>query len=441
MRRIVSSGLAAFALACTAAYPQQSTATSVYALVAPAVVFVQAGTGSGSGLLLNSNTILTAAHVLYPHRSARIAFPDGTELLDVPLIAWNLLTDIALLGPVGLDSPPATPPFDTSNSLPLGADLFTIGYPGEVEPFPQPTISRGILSRYRLWPDQDITFLQSDATVDGGQSGGVLVSASGAVVGMTGFAWDAGHFGLAISAANFLPQVTALLAGDDVPARRGDQDLAASAQPTPLQFDLNYLWAEQAFAIVAQPDDEVSFSLQSVSDLAVSIVDGSGYIISEVDDHGSGGTESISAFLDGDPPFLLLVEQFDDRKVPVRVDGDAPLAPLPDPDDGTTLELPVNLVAAIDYPFDLDYFLLSLHAGETVRVRVDSILTDPLLSIDYRYSPNSSTDDDSGGGLFGVNAELIFRADVDRVHRIVIDDPIGAVGAYTLSIERHNGRD
>ena len=189
MRRIVSSGLAAFALACTAAYPQQSTASSVYALVAPAVVFVQAGTGSGSGLLLNSNTILTAAHVLYPHRSARIAFPDGTELLDVPLIAWNLLTDIALLGPVGLDSPPATPPFDTSNSLPLGADLFTIGYPGEVEPFPQPTISRGILSRYRLWPDQDITFLQSDATVDGGQSGGVLVSASGAVVGMTGFAW------------------------------------------------------------------------------------------------------------------------------------------------------------------------------------------------------------------------------------------------------------
>ena len=68
-------------------------------------------------------------------------------------------------------------------------------------------------------------------------------------------------------------------------------------------------------------------------------------------------------------------------------------------------------------------------------MRVDSILTDPLLTIDYRHSPDSSTDDDSGGGLFGVNAELIFRAASARVHRIVIDDPVGAVGAYTLSIE------
>lgn len=59
----------------------------------------------------------------------------------MPLIAWNLLTDIAVLGPVQLDSPPATPPLDTSTILPVGADLFAIGYPGKVEPFPQPTIA------------------------------------------------------------------------------------------------------------------------------------------------------------------------------------------------------------------------------------------------------------------------------------------------------------
>lgn len=90
---------------------------------------------------------------------------------------------------------------------------------------------------------------------------------------------------------------------------------------------------------------------------------------------------------------------------------------------------------------DLDYYLLSLRAGETVRVFVDSVLTDPLLSIDYRHSPDSTVDDDSGGGLFGVNPELFFRAEAERVYRIVIDDPSGAVGGYTLSIERQNGRD
>ena len=145
----------------------------------------------------------------------------------MPLIVWDLLTDIAVLGPVQLDSPPALPPFDTSTTLPVGTELFAIGYSGEWESFPQPTISRGILSRYRRWPDQDVTFLQTDAAVDDGQSGGVLASEAGAVVGMTGFASRFGRFGMAMSAADLLPRVAALLAGVDVPARRGPSPAGA----------------------------------------------------------------------------------------------------------------------------------------------------------------------------------------------------------------------
>ena len=290
--------MTALALAGAAAYAQQSTAAAVYATVAPAVVFVETDDGFGSGLLLDSNAILTAAHVLYPHHRARIVFPDGTELLEVPLIGWDLLADVAVLGPVQLDSPPAPPPFDTSGDLPVGADLFAIGYPGTVEPFPQPTISRGILSRYRPWADQEATFLQTDAVVDDGQSGGVLVSAAGAVVGMTAFS-DSGHFGLALSAADLLPRMTALLTGADVPARRGTRYLAADAQDPPVLFHLDSFWAEQTFAIVARPYDEVSFAVQGVSDLAVAIMDGTGHIIAEVDENRPGATESVSATLDG----------------------------------------------------------------------------------------------------------------------------------------------
>ena len=76
-------------------------------------------------------------------------------MLDVPLIGWDLLTDIVVLDPV-------QPRWPIELSV----------YPGEVELFPQPTISRGILSRYRRWPDQEVTYLQTDAAVDGGQSGG-----------------------------------------------------------------------------------------------------------------------------------------------------------------------------------------------------------------------------------------------------------------------------
>ena len=442
MRPHVISGAVAIALACAAAvYAQQNTATSVYQSAAAAVVFVDTGIGSGSGLLLDSNTILTAAHVLHPLRSARIVFPDGTELLNVPLIGWDLLTDIAVLGPIHLDMPPPLPPFDTSGSLPVGVDLFAIGYPGEVESFPQPTISRGILSRYRRWPDQAVTYLQTDATVDGGQSGGVLLSAAGAVVGMTVFGGDFGHFGMALSAADLMPRIATLLSGEEVPTLRGDQDFSARAQVPPLLFDLDVLWAEQAFAIAAPPNERVSFSLQSDADLAATIVDWTGVTIAEVDEYGPGGTEMIFANLDGSPPFLLLVEQFDDRTSPVQLQGDAALVPLSDPDDGITLELPVRRIGVIDYPYDLDYFLIPLQAGETIRVLIDSVMVDPLLDIDYRYSPYSDTDDDSGGGLFGFSAELTFLPDLDRVYRIVITDPWGDVGGYVLSIERENVSD
>ena len=122
----------------------------------------------------------------------------------------------------------------------------------------------------------------------------------------------------------------------------------------------------------------------------------------------------------------------------VQVAGDAPLVPLADPDNGVTLELPVRHVAALDYPGDIDYFLIALDAGESVRVLVDSLLIDPYLNIDYRHSPDTTDDDDSGGGLFGLGAELIFQAETSRVYRFVIDDFGGGVGGYTLTVERVN---
>lgn len=431
MRRI-ATGLAA-ALVCAATAFGQQSASAVYESIAPAVVFVETDRGTGSGLLLESNTVLTAAHVLYPHRSARVVFADGAGVLEVPVIGWDLMADIALLGPLEVGPLPALPPFDLTEALAIGADLFAIGYPGEVEPFPQPTISRGILSRYRRWSEQGITYLQTDAALDGGQSGGVLASAGGAVVGMTVFGDSFGHFGLALSMADVLPRVAALLAGDD-PAQLGVRGWGGESQATPIFFDLDNYWSVQAFVIEAQAGDEVSFSVRSLFDVAVEIVDASGFSLAEADENESG-RESIVATLDGAAPFLLLIEQYSEAPARVGVEGDVLLTPLSDPDDGVILEVPAKLAGAVDYPYDVDYYLLSLNAGDAVKVRVDSTQIDPAVRIDYRDSPDFAEDDDSGGGLFGLNAELLFHAEVDRRYRIVIDDSSGESGGYTLVVE------
>ena len=428
MRRVVVVAL----LACAAAaHAQRSTAAAVYESIAPAVVFVETGSGSGSGLLLASNVILTAAHVLYPHRSARVVFPDGTELLDVPLIGWDLMTDIAVLGPVQSEVPP--PPIGAASELAIGSDLFTIGYPGEEEPYPQPTISRGVLSRYRHWPDQGITYVQTDALVDGGQSGGVLASPDGVVVGMTLFG-DFGHFGLAISARDVLPRVDALLAGED-PAELGDRGWDEPQETGPIPIMLATYWSEQAFVIEAHRGAEVTVTARSVNDIALEIVDLWGETIAEADETDRD-TESVTATLAGTPPFLLIVEQFMDDAARVVVDADVELTRIIDPDDGAFLQVPARIVAALDYPYDVDYFQVPLRADEAVRIRVDSTGVDPYLSIDYPFADNVISDDDSGGGVFGVSAELVYRADRSRTYRVVIDGVHrDDMGGYTLTIE------
>ncbi|MDE0219683.1 MAG: serine protease [Spirochaetaceae bacterium] len=234
-------GAAAAAIVCAASmFAQESTATWVYESVAPAVVFVETDGGSGSGLLLASNAVLTVAHGVYPYRSARIVFPPGTEVLDVPVIGWDLMTDVAVLGPIS-DATPEPPPMGFPDGLPVGAELFVIGYPHEEEEFPQPAISRTLLSRNRLWPGQQVTYLQTDDALDGGHSGGVLVSAAGEVVGIA--LYSHGHFGLALSIADALSRASSLLAGED-PAGLGDRGWwRSTGQAIPIRFELATLWS------------------------------------------------------------------------------------------------------------------------------------------------------------------------------------------------------
>ncbi len=52
--------------------------------------------------------------------------------------------------------------------MPIASELFLVGYPAEFEQNPQPTISRGVLSRVRSWDALDITYLQTDAAIAGG---------------------------------------------------------------------------------------------------------------------------------------------------------------------------------------------------------------------------------------------------------------------------------
>jgi S1-C subfamily serine protease len=101
----------------------------------------------GSGVLIEGGYVLTNAHVLWPFQEANLVFPDGSRHPSVPLVGWDLMADLAVLGPVDTDTAPAV--FSRDEDVPIGSEVYLIGHvSGEEEP-PEPTISRGIVTRIR----------------------------------------------------------------------------------------------------------------------------------------------------------------------------------------------------------------------------------------------------------------------------------------------------
>ena len=100
--------------------------------------------------------MLTAAHVVWPYQSVRVVFPNGTEIWDAPVIGADLFGDLALIDVSGVANVPAPVEIGDGEAIPLGRPVYLVGYPGESEAFPQPTITEGILSRTREWEGEAV---------------------------------------------------------------------------------------------------------------------------------------------------------------------------------------------------------------------------------------------------------------------------------------------
>ena len=120
------------------------TAAEIFTAISPAVAFVDTPMGTGSGVLIQGGYLLTNAHVVWPFSAVRVVFPDGSEYVDTPVVGWDLIADLALVGPIETEIEPA--PLVDAGELAIGSDVYLIGYPAEEETFPQPSITYGILS-------------------------------------------------------------------------------------------------------------------------------------------------------------------------------------------------------------------------------------------------------------------------------------------------------
>ena len=140
--------------------------------------------GGGSGVIISADGyIVTNNHVVDEATRLRVKLSDG-RTFDAKVIGTDPTTDVALVKIEAEDLP--TLPFGSSDSLRLGEWVLAIGSPYNL----QSTITAGIVSakarNLGVIPNdfRIEAFIQTDAAVNPGNSGGALVNTHGELVGI-----------------------------------------------------------------------------------------------------------------------------------------------------------------------------------------------------------------------------------------------------------------
>jgi S1-C subfamily serine protease len=151
-------------------------------------VFVRSGGAYGAGVVLDRvGHVLTCQHVVEGNDTARVTFSER-HVAVVRVIDRDKGLDLALLKldgalPGGV-SPASEAPMGSVVDLEMGDEVFAMGAPRKLG-F---SLSRGIVS-YTGRPYQGAYFLQTDVPTNPGSSGGPVLDARGALVGIVSFVY------------------------------------------------------------------------------------------------------------------------------------------------------------------------------------------------------------------------------------------------------------
>jgi len=160
---------------------------------------ITVGTNSGSGVFVDSQGyVITSAHLVAGARRVRIIAmlpgeggrsvsgsvirPRG-RLMDAEVVGYDLETDVAVL-----KVPVRTlryVRFADSDSVRKGQLVFAFGNPQGIED----AVAMGVISSIarQIRPEDPMIYLQTDAPITAGNSGGPLVNANGEMIGLNVF--------------------------------------------------------------------------------------------------------------------------------------------------------------------------------------------------------------------------------------------------------------
>ncbi|MBI2231226.1 MAG: trypsin-like peptidase domain-containing protein [Deltaproteobacteria bacterium] len=196
-RQITQEDIRAAVLHTLETHALPSPAAKAYAVIRPAVVSVRRmdleKTGGadiersvGSGVVIvDKGTILTNLHVVLGAKRVGVIFADGLES-DATITGVWPEHDLAVLQARTIPDGLAVATIRSTADLALGDQVFAVGFPFGIGPSVTAGVVSGLRREFRSPQGKRLltNLIQFDAAANPGSSGGPLVTADGAVVGI-----------------------------------------------------------------------------------------------------------------------------------------------------------------------------------------------------------------------------------------------------------------
>ena len=419
--------------------------------VGPALAFVETPLGHGSAILLADGMAVTNEHVVHPFAEVDVVLDGGERHEGIAVVGVDPLSDVALIGPIDTGLPGTE--LGTADGVEQGVDVFLVGFPGEANVNPEPTISRGILSRRRQAREFGQTYLQTDAAIGGGQSGGALVDERGRVIGLSGLSF-AERFALALSAEDVKNALERIRSGESPRYR----PFPTSGGVTQGSFRLPDPDSFQVLVIPAAPTDR-TIRLTLPPDvqpaILVASLDGDMLIVNQgmLDYYAEFGVEDAARLspythdpvapgvyefdVADDAPAIAFVATRLANGADVAFSATNPIVVIPDDDQAEHIVPGDRIEGEVDILDRSDDYVVYLDAGEAVEIFAGSPSSDMWFSVRGRGErlADAFSSDDAGGGLYGDDARAVFRADEAGDYTIKVATRDDDVAGYVLRVE------
>jgi putative serine protease PepD len=163
--------------------PAITATEQAYRVAAQSVVFVNAGTGTGSGIVYdNKGDIVTNNHVVSGHTSLSVTFNNG-KTVSATVVGTDSADDLAVIHVNTSGLTAAT--FAKAGSYQVAEDVLAVGSPLGLKQ----SVTSGLISGINRTQQEPsgayiANAIQTSAPINPGNSGGALVDLNGVVVGI-----------------------------------------------------------------------------------------------------------------------------------------------------------------------------------------------------------------------------------------------------------------